>query len=71
SRWFNTTFAPRPRFAWQNGYGWFSISPADVDTAVDYIRKQKEHHTTVSLEDEFRKFLTKYKVNYDERYVWD
>ncbi len=71
SRWVNNTFADRPRFSWQDGYGWFSVSPADLDAAAAYIRNQKEHHKLVTFEDEFRQFLRKYAVEYDERYVWD
>jgi REP element-mobilizing transposase RayT len=71
SRWLNSTFPGRPRFSWQDGYGWFSVSPADVDAAVAYVRGQEEHHRTVTFEDEFRAFLRKYGVEFDERYVWD
>jgi putative transposase len=71
SRWVNDTFADRPRFSWQDGYGWFSVSPADLDMAAAYIRNQKAHHKAVTFEDEFRQFLRKYHVEYDERYVWD
>jgi REP element-mobilizing transposase RayT len=71
SRWLNSTFPGRPRFSWQDGYGCFSVSPADVDAAVAYVRGQEEHHRTVTFEDEFRAFLRKYGVEFDERYVWD
>ena len=71
SRCVNDTLTNRPRFSWQDGYGWFSVSPADVDSATAYIRNQKEHHKRVTFEDEFRQFLRKYSVEYDERYVWD
>src|SRR5271166_912017 len=52
SRWVNNTFDDRPRFSWQDGYGWFNVSPADVEAAVAYIRGQKEHHRTVTFEEE-------------------
>ena len=71
SRWVNNTFGDHPRFSWQDGYGWFSVSPADVDTAAAYIRNQKAHHKLLTFEDEFRQFLKKYNVEYNERYVWD
>jgi len=71
SHWVNSSFCNRPRFSWQGGYGWFSVGPADLDGAVVYVRNQKEHHKEVSFEDEFRAFLRKYGVEYDERYVWD
>ncbi len=60
-----------PGFSWQAGYGAFSIGESQADTVIHYIQKQEEHHRTVTFQDEFRKFLEKYKVAYDERYVWD
>jgi putative transposase len=71
SRWMNKTFPEGSRFAWQSGYGWFSVSAKDVDAAASYVRNQKEHHQTVTFQDEYRKFLKQYKVEFDERYVWD
>ena len=60
-----------PGFSWQAGYGAFSIGESQADTVIYYIQKQDEHHRKVTFQDEFRKFLEKYKVAYDERYVWD
>ena len=71
SRWVNKNEFCQGKFAWQGGYGWFSVGPADVDAAAGYIRKQKEHHRTTTFEDEFRQFLKKYEIECDERYVWD
>lgn len=71
SRWVNENNLCQGRFGWQDGYGWFSVSPADLDVAATYVRNQKEHHKKLSFEDEFRQFLNKYKVEFDERYVWD
>jgi len=58
-------------FKWQVGYGWFSVGPKDLDVAKGYLAKQKDHHQTVSFQDEYRKFLIKYGVEYDENYVWE
>ena len=58
-------------FQWQAGYGWFSVGPKDLEVAKGYLAKQKEHHRTVTFQDEYRKFLEEYQVEYDERYVWD
>ena len=58
-------------FYWQGGYGAFSISPAHVEPVRAYIANQEEHHKTVSFQDEFRRLLRKYGVEYDERYIWD
>lgn len=58
-------------FYWQSGYGAFSINPSEVDIVVAYIRNQKEHHRKKTFEEEYRGFLKKYGVEYDEQYVWD
>lgn len=58
-------------FYWQDGYGAFSVNPSEVDTEINYIAHQKEHHRQKSFQDEYRTFLKKYHVEYDERYVWD
>jgi putative transposase len=71
SRWINETMSLPGRFSWQDGYGWFSVGPADLDKAAAYVQGQKEHHKTAAFKDEFRLFLKKYNVQFDERYVWD
>jgi putative transposase len=58
-------------FAWQRGYGLFSVGPADVDALTRYIDQQEAHHRRRSFEDEMRAFFAKYHVAFDERYVWD
>jgi putative transposase len=60
-----------PSFTWQAGYGAFSIGESQADTVICYIQNQATHHRKVTFQDEFRKFLERYKVAYDERYVWD
>ena len=57
-------------FYWQDGYGAFSVNPAQIDIVINYIENQKEHHTKKTFKDEFISFLKKYEVEYDERYVW-
>ncbi len=71
SKWIKTKGQTYSAFYWQNGYGIFSINPTETDLVVDYIMNQEEHHKKVSFQDEYRAFLNKYKVEYDERYVWD
>ena len=55
----------------QEGYGAFSVNPAQVDIVIKYIENQKQRHSKETYQSEYRKFLKKYKVEYDERYVWD
>jgi REP element-mobilizing transposase RayT len=58
-------------FAWQAGYGAFSIGESQVPALVRYIVKQEEHHRRVTFQDELRRLLNRYNVTYDERYVWE
>jgi putative transposase len=58
------------RFAWQKGYGAFSVSSSQAHQVIKYIRNQKEHHKKRKFEDEFIAFLKKYNVDYDPKYVF-
>lgn len=59
------------RFAWQAGYGAFSVSESQVRQVVRYISAQDVHHQTMTFQDELRRFLGRYGLVYDERYLWD
>lgn len=71
SKWMKTKDSSLSNFYWQDGYGAFSVNPAQVDTVIAYITNQHENHKKKTFQEEYRAFLTKYKVQYDERYVWD
>ncbi|MGB9072706.1 MAG: transposase [Terriglobales bacterium] len=58
-------------FAWQTGYGVFSVSESNVAAVARYIATQEEHHRKRSFQQEFAAFLQKNKIPYDERYIWD
>jgi len=58
-------------FAWQHGYGIFSIGFSQIEAARAYIAKQEEHHKELSFQDELRQLLQRYAIAYDERYLWD
>lgn len=58
-------------FAWQAGYGAFSIGMSNVEALEKYIARQKTHHREVSFQDEYRALLKKYRVEWDEKYIWD
>ena len=60
-----------PAFAWQAGYGAFSVSPSNAQEVTDYIQRQEAHHQHMTFQEEFRKFLERHGITYDERYVWD
>jgi hypothetical protein len=71
SKWLKTKRGTLAKFRWQNGYGAFSVSPSQMASVRRYIESQEAHHRTVSFHDEFRRFLARYGVEFDERYVWD
>ncbi len=71
SKWMKTKDERLKDFYWQNGYGAFSVNPAEVDRVVAYIENQHEHHKRRTFMSEYLAFLKKYNVEYDERYVWD
>lgn len=71
SKWIKTKGAAYSQFYWQDGYGAFSVNPSEVDVVIEYISRQKEHHSKKTFQEEYRVFLKKYKVEYDERYVWE
>ena len=71
SKWIKTQGASFSQFAWQAGYGGFSVSESNAPQVANYIQNQEEHHRRKSYQDEYREFLTKHKIEFDERYLWD
>ena len=71
SKWLKAESPGLAAFSWQRGYGCFSVGPTDLDSLCAYIDQQEEHHRTRTFQEEFRMFLKKYGVAYDEAYVWD
>jgi hypothetical protein len=71
SKWIKTKNDSLKKFYWQDGYGAFSVNPYEIDVVKSYISNQHEHHQKRTFQDEYRTFLKKYNVEYDERYVWD
>jgi len=59
------------KFAWQAGYAAFSVSESNVDQVRAYIENQEDHHRRVTFQDEYRAFMKKHGVAFDEEYVWD
>ena len=59
------------KFYWQRGYGVFSVSPTHRDAVEHYVRNQEAHHRVQSFQEEYRGFLQRYGIPYDERYLWD
>jgi REP element-mobilizing transposase RayT len=71
SKWLKTQSPTLQHFAWQNGYGAFSVGPSDLEALTSYIDAQEEHHRKHSFQQEYRAFLKRYGVEFDERYIWD
>ncbi len=71
SKWIKTQGDAYSNFYWQGGYGAFSVNPSQIALVIKYISTQHEHHKKVCFQDEYRAFLKKYNVGFDERYVWD
>ena len=71
SKWLKTQNPALAGFFWQQGYGAFSVGMRQKETLLHYIDHQEEHRRTHSFQDEYRDFLKKYGIDYDERYVWD
>ena len=69
SRWAHEKW--KMRFAWQTGYGAFSVSESNVAAVSRYIADQEKHHKTKTFQEEYVGFLKKHNVAYDERYLWD
>jgi len=70
SKWIHETFPSHRRFAWQEGYGAFSIGISGVKDTIAYIEAQEEHHRKKTFKEEFLIFLKRHGIDYDERYIW-
>ncbi len=71
SAWIKNQGPHLEEFHWQNGYGAFSVSQSNAPEVKRYIENQEEHHRTRTFQEEFRLFLERHGIAYDERYVWD
>lgn len=71
SRWIHESFSRLRNFAWQEGYGAFSVSKSEQPRVVKYIGNQEEHHRKRTFKQELITLLDKHEIEYDERYLWD
>jgi REP element-mobilizing transposase RayT len=71
SKWIKTKGREYENFYWQDGYAAFSVNPAEVDVVIRYIANQHEHHRQKNFKKELIGLLEMYKMEYDERYMWD
>lgn len=71
SRWIKTIDLYYEKFAWQEGYGAFSVSPTLLDKTINYVRNQSEHHKVMTFRNEYKAFLDAYGIQFDERFAFD
>jgi REP element-mobilizing transposase RayT len=71
SKWLKTQSPLLQTFSWQRGYAAFSVGPSDLEPLRRYIQRQEEHHRKQTFQEEYRAFLNRYGIEFDERYVWD
>jgi len=71
SKWTNERCLINEPFAWQTGYGAFSVSASQLEGVRRYVRGQEEHHRKRTFQEEFREFLERHGIEFDERYLWD
>ncbi|MGA0333603.1 MAG: IS200/IS605 family transposase [Kiritimatiellia bacterium] len=71
NKWLKNEDKTLSHFSWQKGYGVFSLGASQLPDLLGYIDNQETHHQKVTFKDEYRIFLKKYEIEYDERYVWD
>ena len=71
SKWIKTSGRKYENFFWQEGYGAFSVSPNNIFAVTEYIKNQREHHKEFDFKHEMINYYKKYKIDYDEKYIWD
>ena len=71
SKWLKKQSPAVSTFAWQAGYGIFSVSESNIPAVKSYIENQEDHHRRMSFQDEFRELCKRHGIEWDERYVWD
>ena len=71
SKWVHDTFPEHRNFAWQEGYGAFSIGISQLEDTIAYIQNQAAHYRRRPFQEEFLAFLEKHHIDYDPRYLWD
>lgn len=71
SKWISETFPYCAKFAWQSGYGAFTIGVSMINVTVAYIKKQEEHHRAKTFREEYEEFMKRHGIEYDEKYLVD
>ena len=70
SKWINEMRFIKEKFEWQEGFGAFSYSKSQASVVIDYVQNQEMHHQKISFIDEYKKLLSEFEIEYDERYLF-
>jgi putative transposase len=70
SKWVHGEFGGLRNFAWQDGYGAFTVSKSQLPQVIRYIQNQREHHRKKTFQEEYLELLKRHEIQYDERYLW-
>ena len=70
SKYINDNYLTKQRFEWQEGYGVFSYNQSSIDSVYKYIQNQEEHHKKHTFRDEYIALLNAFRVEYDEKYIF-
>jgi len=70
SKWINEKKFIKDKFEWQEGYGAFSYSKSQVATVIAYVQNQEVHHRATTFLEEYKQFLERFEVDYDERFIF-
>ncbi len=68
SEWINQEKLTRKIFRWQEGYGAFSYTKAQVPTVIKYILNQEQHHKKKTFQEEYKELLDEFEIEYDPTY---
>jgi putative transposase len=71
SKWINDNRRTTSEFRWQRGFAAFSVSKSKMPDVDRYIENQEEHHSGISFEVEYRNFLIRHGITFDERYLFE
>jgi len=71
SKWINERGFIKGKFQWQEGFGAFSCSYDHLDRVIAYIERQEEHHAKATFQEEYKKFLDNYQVQYEDKYLFE
>lgn len=71
SKWINERKFLKNKFSWQIGFGAFSYAQSQVQTVINYINNQPEHHRKTTFQEEYMEFLSKFKVDYKKEYLFE